>query len=443
MRKLVLLVLAALLVITGGVMAQDDLASVDPTGQTVVYWNQFTDAQANTMTALIEEFNATNEWDITVEAVYQGSYGPIRELVNAGIVSGELPNIAAGYANDSASYSRDGAVADLAPYINSPEWGLNADEMADFNQSLLAANTSADGTVLAWPHQSSAQVLVYNETLLNELGFEAPPTTFEDFRAIACAANELTTEAGGDVQGFPVIPDGSAFESFLANMGGSIYDAETGAYTFADNQAVIDTLAFYKDLYDADCGYIPAERFAEQVDFSLGLNPFFLSSSAGFTFINADYVENGSTFTWNVSTVPYTEGNQTLQAFVPSIILFESTPEAELASWLFLKFLASSESATAWSAGSSYFNPVPSTAGMLTEEAFGEQAAIFPYFNQTFMLLNDETINHYSSPPVSSYGTVRNAMGAAVANVTTNGMSVEDAVAALQAAADQAVADSM
>lgn len=442
MRKFVLLALIALLVMAGTVMAQDDLANVDPSGQTVQYWHQFTGAQAEIMTALVEQFNSTNEWGITVVPTAQGNYNDIANLINAGIVSGELPNLAAGYANNAASYAADAVVADLAPYINSPEWGLTAEQLADYNQDVLAFNTTPEGMVLAFPHQFSAQVLVYNPALLAELGFDAPPTTFEDFRAVACAAAELTTEAGGDVQGFPITTDASAFESWVASHGGNIYDAETGMFTFADNQAVIDTLTLYKELYDAGCAYIPAERFAEQADFGLGLNPFFLSSTAGFTFIKQSLVDSSATWDFQVTTLPYAEGSRTLQVFVPSIILFESTPEVELASWLFLKSLITTDAAATWSAGTGYLNPVPSSAATMTEEMFGG-SGIYPYFTQANALLADESVNLYSSPPISAYGTVRGAISEAIANVTTNGMSVEDAVAALQAAADQAVADSM
>lgn len=441
MRKLVLLAFVALFVMAGAVMAQDDLANVDPSGQTIAYWHQFSNAQAETMTAIIEQFNSTNEWGITVEATAQGSYNDIADLVNAGIVSGELPNLAAGYANNAASYARDGVVVDVAQYWNSPDWGLSADALGDFRTNLVEFNTAADGQVLAFPHQFSAQVMVYNPAMLSELGYDAAPTTVEDFKAIACAANDLTTEAGGDVQGFPITTDASAFESWVASMGGSIYDADAGAFTFADNQAVADTLALYKDLYDSGCGYIPAERFAEQADFGLGLNPFFVTSTAGFTFIKQALVDNSAAFDFQVGSFPYTEGNQTVQVFVPSIIMFQSTPEEQLASWLFLKYLISPEVAAMWSAGSGYFNPIPSTSEMMTEDMFTAYSSIYPYFTAANELLGSG-VTLYSSPSISAYGTVRGAISEAIANVTTNGMSVEDAVATLQAAADQAVADS-
>ena len=440
MRKLALLLgLLVVFALSGAALAQDDdLASVDPTGQTVVYWHQFGGAQGETIARLIEEFNSTNEWGITVEGTRQGSYNELRELINAGIISGELPNLVAGYANDAASYARDGAAVDLTPYLTSEQWGLSEEQLADFNQALLDANT-VDGQLLAWPHQSSAQVMVYNQSMLEELGFDGPPTSFEEFAEVSCAASQMTGPNGEDILGYPTTTDASAFESFVASRGGQIY--HDGAFDF-QSQAVLDTLQMYKDLYDQGCGYIPAEAFAEQTDFALGLNPYFLSSTAGLTFIVAAYNDNAADFEWNVTTVPFTEGNRTLQAFLPSIIMLPSTPEQQLASWLFLKFLVTPEAAGAWSSGTGYFNPVPSSTELITDETFVD-ASIFPYFQTANELLNSEEVNVYSSPAVSAYGAVRGAISEALANVTTNGMSVEDAAAQLQQQADDALADSM
>ncbi|MCA9909929.1 MAG: hypothetical protein KC519_14830, partial [Anaerolineae bacterium] len=105
MRKVVLMfgLLLVIVLFTSAAFAQDDMAGIDPSGQTIVYWNQFTSAQLETMTALVDRFNSTNEYGITVETLPQGNYNDIRELMNASIISGELPNLVAGYGNDAAS----------------------------------------------------------------------------------------------------------------------------------------------------------------------------------------------------------------------------------------------------------------------------------------------------------------------------------------------------
>lgn len=439
MRKLFSIVSVVLVFAMGlGVIrAQDSIEGVDPTGQKVVYWHQYQNesAQGNTIAAIVEQFNATNEYGITVEASFQGSYGDLSALINAGITSGELPNLVAGYANDAASYARDGSAVDLTPYITSEAFGLGA--TPDINESLIAANT-VDGQVLAWPNQSSAQVFAYNQTLLTELGFDAPPTTIEEFKTQACAASEATNAAGGDVQGFAITTDASAFESWVASNGGSIY--HDGAFDFT-SEAVINTLQMYQDLYSQGCAYIPAERFGEQVDFNNALLPFYITSTAGFTFVIDGFKTSGIEADWKVQTFPHVEGSEIVQAFVPSIIMLPSTPEAQLASWLFLKYMATPEVAIQWSAGTGYFNPVPSTAEALQTATFTAEG-LAPYFNEANALLAKEGVTIYSSPAISAYSTVRGLISTAIADVTSNAKPVSEVAEGLQAAADQAVADS-
>jgi multiple sugar transport system substrate-binding protein len=421
----------------GALSAQDDIETVDPSGQTITYWHQYQNdsAQGDTIAAIIEAFNSSNEWGITVEGTFQGSYGPLGELINAGIVSGELPNMVAGYVNAAASYDRDGVVADLTPYMNSEKWGVGADP--DLNQALFAANT-VDGRLLAFPNQSSVQVLAYNQDLLTELGFDAPATTPEEFKEQVCASANSTGPNGEDRLGFPITTDASALESWIHSFGGSIY--HDGAFDYS-SEAVTSALQFYQDLYNEGCAYIPAERFGEQTDFNNGLTPYYVTSSAGFSFIidgfnTADYHP-----TWGIETFPHTEGNESLNAFIPSIIVLKSTPEQELASWLFLKYLASPEVAVQWSQGSGYFNPVPSSAEALQTAEFGMEG-MGGYFNAANELLNRSDLDIFSSPALGAYDAVRGLVSTAIADVTSNGRPVADVSAELQAAADQALADS-
>lgn len=443
-KKLVLFALVLMLSLAAGVtVAQDtDLSSVDPSGQTVIYWHQFTEAQGETMTQLVETFNETNEWGITVEMVHQGGYNDIRDQMSAAIISGELPNLVAGYQNDAASYYLDGAAVDLAQYINDPTWGLSEEEMAGFNAALLAANTfTADpfeGEILAFPHQASAQVLVVNMTMLNELGFDAPPQTYEEFVEISCAAAELTGPNGEDIFGFPVSDDASMFESFVASMGGNIF--HDNAYDFT-SEAAINTFQLYKDLYDQGCAYVPDRPFGNTGDFALGLNPMATTSTAGFTFIMSDFETSGVEAEWVVTTLPWTE-TRALQVFVPSIVMVPSTPEQQLASWLFLKYLVSPEAAATWSSNTGYFNPVQASNELMTAETFSNQA-MFPYFDAANQLINDSSINLYVAPNVVSYGQVRGLISEAIANVTTGGMSVEEAAQSLQEQATEIHEESM
>jgi multiple sugar transport system substrate-binding protein/sn-glycerol 3-phosphate transport system substrate-binding protein len=433
MRKSLLLVGMSLLLALGtGLASAQDVDSVDPTGQTVVYWHQFSEAQAEAMTAIIEAFNSTNEWGITVEPVAQGGYNDIRELMGASIISGELPNLVAGYASDAASYALDGAAADLTPYINSATYGLTEEEAAGINQAIIGANTFTEGEfagqTLAWAHQNSAQVLVVNNTMLESLGYDAAPASWDEFNEIACAAAESTGPNGEDIFGFPITGDSSEFETMVASRGGSIY--ADGAYQFT-SEPVIETLQMIQDQYNAGCYYFPDRAYGNTGDFALGLNPMAPTSTAGFTFIINDFANAGIENTWSANTFPYTDGNQTIQVFAPSIILVPSTPEQDLASWLFLKYLTTPEAGAMWQGGTGYFSPSYGAGELVTEDTMAVPA-LAPYQQATTELLNDEAISVYTSPNVVSYGLVRPLVPQAVAAVTTGGEDVATVAERLQ-----------
>ena len=439
MRRMLSLLSLVLILALGisAVSAQDSVESVDPSGQSIVYWHQYQDksAQGDTMAAMIADFNSTNEYGITVTGSYQGNYTDISKLVNAGITSGELPNLVAGYANDAASYANDSSAIDLSPYMSSEKWGLGA--TPDINAGLVAADT-VDGAVLAFPNQSSAQVFAYNSTLLKAEGIDAPPTTIEEFKTDACTVANATGPNGEDLQGFSITSDASAFELWVASMGGSIY--HDGAFDFKSD-AVMNTLTMYHDLFAEGCAYTPAERFGDQTDFNNGVLPFYITSSAGFSFILSGFTTSGVAADWGVSTFPHTEGNEIVQAFVPSIIMMPSTPEKQLASWLFLKYLATPEVAVKWSTGTGYFNPVPSTVETLKTATFSVDG-LAPYFGAANDLISNPDIKVYSSPAISAYSKVRDLISTAVADVTSNGIDPAEAAQTLQDAADAALADS-
>lgn len=437
MRKNLLLAFLLMLVLSAGVVtAQDDLSSVDPSGATVVYWHQYNGPQLETMTALIEEFNSTNEWGITVEGLAQGSVGDITNLMNAAIVSGDLPNLAAGFQNNAASYALDDVVVDLNPYYDDPTWGFTEEEKADLNQDILNVNVfnyePFNGARLAWPNQTSARVMVVNLTMLEALGFDGPPETFEAFREIACAAAEMTGPNGEDVQGFPIATDSSEFESFVASMGGSIFDGESYSFT---NDSAIATFQMYQDLYNDGCAYIPESAFGNTDDFALGLNPMATTSTAGIPFIQGGFEEAGIEADWIVTTTPWSEGNRTIQVFVPSIIPIVSTPEQQLATWLFIKFLATQENQAQWTSNTSYF-PIRRSANDLLQDFEAEN----PYYAAANAFLNDESVTVYAAPQVVSYGAVRGLVAEAIANVTANGMDVMEVATALEEAANAALA---
>jgi len=437
MKRMFLLTALLVLAVSGAVFAQD----VDPTGVTVTYWHQYSEgsAQGDAMAALVEEFNSNNEFGITVDAQFQGGYDEIRELMNGAIISGETPNLVAGYQEDMTSYELDDVVVDLNNYLMDENWGYTEEEMADLNQGALDVNVFEfepfNGAMLGWPNQISGTLMVANLSMFEELGFDAEaPADFDTFFDIACEAAEsdLTGAEGIEVQGYPIKADSSNYESYLASFGGSMYEPEANEYDFTTD-AAIEAFALYAELYAEGCAYIPDSRFGNTDDFALGANPMAITSIAGLPFIESGFEASGVEADWTITTTPWTEGNRAFNVFIPSIIMIEGTTEENVASWLFLKFLAEEESQYAWSTQTQYLSMNISAASRVAEDV----AESNPLFAAVIEIFNDPDVVIYSSPNVPSYGSIRDLIATAMADVTLNGMDVDEVAEALTEEANE------
>jgi len=437
MNRFLLAMLMLLTLGLGLVQAQGDMSyeGVDPSGQTVVYWHQYSDdsSQAETMAALVADFNSSNEYGITVETIHQGSYGPIQDLMNTAILSGELPNLVAGYANAVAGWANEGVVVDINLLLNSPHWGIAADEQANLNFNLLNVNQldfpPFYGMRVAWANQNSLNVFYTNLDIVEALGFERRvPATLAEFEEIACAAGASDT-----VQGYPLDTGTSHFESFVAAHGGAIFDGDADSYIF-ESAEVLAALELFTRMLENDCAYLFAERYQNTGDFAIGLTPFAAGSSAGIPFITWDAATAEMTDEWVVSAFPSAEGvGATIQLFVPSQAILTATPEAELATWLFVKYLAGKEAQLAWSGATGYFSIRNDIE--VTEADFTEPRMPYARFIEVSGILSDESVSVYSSPGLPSYSAVRGLVPNVIAEVVNGDAAPADALAELNAEA--------
>ena len=464
MRKLIILVLLTTVVLSTGIATaqdatatptplppmafnaqagefmgdSDNFAGIDPTGQTITYWHQYNSAtQLAIITGLVNAFNETNPYGITVNAIPQGSYNDIRSLMNNAIVSGDLPNLVAGYPNDTLSYALDDVIVDLTPYYNDAKWGFTAEEIADLNQAAADA-WLIDGVRYGLPNQLSGEVLFTNSAMIQELGFSADwPITLDEFQAVACAAanSDMTGADGAAVQGFPIVANASEFETLVAGIGGSIFI--DGKWNFTNDEAM-RVLQMEKDLYDQGCAYIPSEAFGNTADWARATNPMAFSSSAGIGPTLGTVHSAGDLVTdWQVHAAPTNgEGDKpVISLFTPGIAVVAGTPEQQLASWLFLRFFAQPEVQAQWAQSLSLFPLTNSAAGMM------DTSAMQPEFVDMVNRVASGEVGVYVSPQLLSYGQVRNILATGIADVTSGGMDVaevaqrmtDDAVAAMDA----------
>ncbi len=345
------------------------LAGIDPRGQTVVWWHQISGSRQEGLDAIVADFNATNECGITVEAQNQGGYNDIRDKMNAGIATGELPGLIVGYQNDQAFYALAGGLADINPYLNDSYWGLSAEDQADFYAAFLqqSVHPAFDNMRLGFPPNRSIEIMYYNQTWLEELGYSGPPTTPEEFREMSCAAAAANGDGTG---GYILRDDASGTAAWTFAFGGDVLNADGTGYIY-NSQATVDALAFQKAMLDEGCAFFFTEGYPN-TEFAYRRAIFTTGSSSGMPYYRGD-TETAATElgkeadVWGIAAIPHTTPDPVVNVYGGDVMIPATTPETQLAAWIFVKYYTTPEVQAQWDNVSGYFPTRASTWDYLAD----------------------------------------------------------------------------
>ncbi|MCB2178610.1 extracellular solute-binding protein [bacterium] len=388
----------------------EEETGMDLSGTTIMFWSVYDEGDAlnDLINEYIAEFNATNEWGITVEHLGQVDYSPLVDKVNAGLTSGDLPNIVQAYTSSFLDWDLLGAVTDLAPYVSDATYGLTQDQLDALYPGVLADGMTVDGRRLAWPLSQSANVMTYNYTWAQELGFDAAPSNtaeLKDQLCAAAAANAADDNPDNDGTGGMVwYPSASNFLSFVYAFGGNELNADQTAYDFT-SQPFVDVAMYINDLKANGCTFETESYPNPEQANRLAL--ITLSSTAGLRYYTAAFEDAANDDDWGFIPFVGPDGNKSADAFTQSVGVLNSTPEQDLASWLFIKYMTTPENQARWVAASGYL-PTQST----TEALLGDYVASQPRYQSALDLSADGQAEPQTFPAWSS---VRRAVDDAAA----------------------------
>jgi ABC-type glycerol-3-phosphate transport system substrate-binding protein len=272
-----------------------------------------------------------------------------------------LPEYSIGWA--SGEY-----VIDLVDYINDPGYGLAADEEKDF-PTVFWAQDAVSGGRLGVPAQRSAQFLLYNQTWARSLGFANAPRTAAEFREQACRAHEsmLSDQDGtNDSQGgWLVNADSMTFLSWMMAFGGGVLDGTGYRFLTPKN---LKALTFVKQLYDDGCAWIPPAEEKPSTDFAARKALMTTAGLEDLSEYSREMAVAENADAWTVLGFPGTE-QAALVAYGSSYVVLKSTPEKQLASWLFIRWLLSPENQKRWVEATGLFPLRTSSLELLAEYA--------------------------------------------------------------------------
>jgi len=423
------LVLLAPLAVAGGAAegaTKSALVDVDPTGATVVYWHQHSRAREDALNKMIAEFNSTNQWKITVKGEYAGGYSDIYNKMIAAIAGGAKPDLVVAYQNQASGYQVSDALVDLNPYVGDKKWGLGED-IKDFFDGFINQDVNAQfgGQRLGFPPNRSMEVLFYNKTWMQAVGTSEPPATWDAFFEVCRKATDQTK----GTYGYAISTDASNVFAQVISRGGDIARKDGTGYTY-NTPEMKASMQFMKKLYDAGYSRKIGERYGDQTDFGNRKVMFTMSSTSGLPFYEQAVAagQNGK-FDWSVAAIPRTTPKAVQNVYGASVSIPKSTPQKQLAAWLFVKWMSEPKQQARWVEVSGYFPVRNSTLASL-----GEYTVKNPKFGDAFRLLQTSTLK--GEPPYAGYDVVRDAVASGL-NAILDGADIDKTLADLDAKANK------
>ncbi|UCF61414.1 MAG: extracellular solute-binding protein [Anaerolineaceae bacterium] len=410
----------------------------DLQGVEVEFWHVWSRSVGEAIEALAAEFTATNEYGITVTAINQGGYSDMFNNMNAAINTGDLPDLVVGYNNQYLSWDAAGdVIEDLTPYVENESFGYTAEEVADFYPAFWASDTIGDER-LGIPAQRSGQYYFYNYTWAQELGFDSPPTTPAEFKEQACAsaaANDADDDPANDGTGGVFFKaEASTIVGWIWGFGGEVEVPGVG-YDF-DTPEALETWTFWHELLSEGCAWTPEAAYPNP-EFAARLGLFFGSSIAGVPYQESDMADAGNDDVWGPIPFPTVTGEPVVDLYGPSFAMVISTPEEQLATWLFMKWFTEPENQAKWIEASAYY---PTRASVL--DLLGDYMESNAKWADSLANL----VYGKVEPRFESWSSVRYTLADAFALLNQEGFTVDQIpqiLADLQAEADELHAETM
>ena len=391
---------------------QTNVEALDPSGQQITFWYQHTRERETALQELIAEYNEKNEHGIVVKGEYAGTYSNIYNKMVVGIQGNALPSLVVAYQNQAMAYYRDGGIVDITSYMNSPKWGLSSTEKSDFVQSFLKQDFIS-GAQVGFPPNRSLEVFYYNVDWLSELGFDNPPRTWDEFVQMCRLARDnpfSRSEDKGRSLGFLIEAEASRLASLVFTRGGDLVDETSSRYTI-ETPAMRGALSMLRELMEDGSIELMGEEYGDQREFAAGQVLFILRSSSGLPFVTSA-VEDGLDFTWTVTYPPNELEEPIINVYGASVSLCKTTPQQQLAAWLFVKWFTEPAQQARWVRASNYFPVRRSTASELGEY-FEENAR----YKSAYELLDFGK----SEPTLSGYQQVRRVLQEAMVEIIEGG----------------------
>lgn len=332
--------------------------SVDPEsvrGIAVSVWHGQRDQVKKELEFLTAKFNDENAYGIQV--VLEGALSDFQlndEIIGNG-PSGELPNMVIADSHWLRYWQSEKIpLMNLQEYQDHPVYGFNAQGISPVMDVMLAQE-KFNRALIGLPLWHNPELLFYNRTWAQALGFSNPPVTMNDFSEQICAAfNALNQDEdieNNGTGGWILSATTGTLMSWMINLAESLPDLDNFPQDSAE-ESFLAVSSLLRELFDQGCVW--QSRVPEPYDYFARRYALLYSGTfSGIQLQRRAFANNEMTADdeWDVLAYPRRLENGKLrdpQIFSTAVSagIFTASAEEQFASWLFLSWLMQDENLT-------------------------------------------------------------------------------------------------
>jgi multiple sugar transport system substrate-binding protein len=399
-----------------------DIPAEDLRGVLLRFWHPWSGATQKAVSGLVEQFNLSNPWGILVAEVPFSGYDSLNTALLDSESQFETPNVAAGFLHQALNWDQSHPLMDLNIYAIDPEWGLSQHEREDF-YPLFWEYDKVDNRRLGIPTYRSAQLLIYNQSWAEELGFSTPPATPEEFRQQTCAAaesylNDDFPENNG-MGGWIISTEPAVTLSWIRAFSGHVLRSPIPAhdqsiYQFNTSSAQ-RSFTYLRDLFDRGCAWIP-QASAPDLAFASRQGLIATASLNDLPFISSALEALDNPDRWTILPFPSETQSPLINVYGPSYFALQAEPDEQLAAWLFIRWMSLPENNVRIIETNPAF-----PARISTIKYLQPYAKRHPQWASALELLE----NAQNEPAAGSWGAVRRSLGDATTQLYRSYFTVD------------------
>ena len=190
----------------------------DVNGTTITFWHSMGGVNGQAIDTLVKKFNDENEYGITVDAQYQGSYDDSLNKLKSAQMGNMGADLVQVYEIGTRFMIESGWIVPMQGMVDADQYDVSAIEPN------LAAYYTIDNQLYSMPFNSSTPIMYYNKDMFEKAGITEIPDSLE---AIGQIGEQLTTK-GGAAEAMSLGIYGWFFEQFIGKQGLEYADKQAG-----------------------------------------------------------------------------------------------------------------------------------------------------------------------------------------------------------------------